>query len=60
MLDDATEQGTVDLAPREAAERRSRLRAFRELMQLGDAEAGYQMWRQRKGLAPDDEHDDDA
>lgn len=57
-LGTTTKKDTVNLALREVAERRSRLRAFRELMQLGDAETGYQMWRRRKGLAPDDEQDD--
>jgi Arc/MetJ family transcription regulator len=59
-LGTTTKKDTVNLALREVAERRSRLRAFEKLMQLGDADAGYQAWRERKDLAPHQERDDDA
>ena len=49
-LGTTTEKDTVNLALREVAERRARLRAFEKLMRLGDAEAGYKAWRERKGF----------
>jgi Arc/MetJ family transcription regulator len=51
-LGTTTKKDTVNQALREVAERRTRLRAFERLMQLGDAEVGYQMWRARKSPAP--------
>ena len=59
-LGTTTKKDTVNLALREVAERRSRLRAFEKLMQLGDADAGYRAWRERKDHAPHEERDDDA
>lgn len=51
-LGTTTKKDTVNLALREVAERRSRLRAFERLMRLGDAEAGHQEWLERKGPDP--------
>jgi Arc/MetJ family transcription regulator len=59
-LGTTTKKDTVNLALREVAKRRSRLRAFEMLMQLGDADAGYQAWRERKDLTPHSERDIDA
>jgi Arc/MetJ family transcription regulator len=59
-LGTTTKKDTVNQALREVAERRTRLRSFESLMQLGDAEAGYKAWRERKGLAPQSEPDTDA
>jgi hypothetical protein len=59
-LGPTTKKDTVNQALREVAERRSRLRAFEKLMQLGDADAGYQAWRERKDPAPRDERSTDA
>ena len=47
-LGTTTKKDTVNQALREVAARRTRLRAFEKLMQLGDAEAGYRTWRERK------------
>ena len=44
----------------EAAERCTRLSAFEQLMQLGDADAGNEAWRERKGPASDLGRDADA
>ena len=57
-LGTTTKNDTVNLALREVAERRARLRAFEKLMRLGDVESGQQAWRERKGLAPLSEQDD--
>lgn len=59
-LGTTTKKDTVNLALREVAERRSRLRAFERLMRLGDAEAGYQAWHERKGVPPQSEQNADA
>lgn len=50
-LGTSTKKDTVNTALREVAARNTRQRALERLMQLGDAEAGYQAWRERKGLA---------
>lgn len=47
-LGTTTKKDTVNQALREVAARHRRLRAFEELMQLGDAESGYDAWRERK------------
>jgi Arc/MetJ family transcription regulator len=59
-LGTTTKKDTVNLALREVAERRSRLRAFEKLMQLGDADAGYGAWRERKDLTSHSGHGADA
>ncbi|MGH3415583.1 MAG: type II toxin-antitoxin system VapB family antitoxin [Actinocrinis sp.] len=59
-LGTTTKKETVNTALREVAQRRARLRAFEQLMQLGDAEAGYEAWRARKGLGPEAARSDTA
>jgi Arc/MetJ family transcription regulator len=59
-LGTTTKKDTVNLALREVAERRSRLRAFEKLMQLGDADVGHRAWRECKDLAAHDESDTDV
>ncbi len=59
-LGTTTKKDTVNQALREVADRRSRLRSFEQLMLLGDADAGYEAWRERKGLAPHSGGDADA
>ncbi|HEV3173377.1 MAG TPA: type II toxin-antitoxin system VapB family antitoxin [Actinocrinis sp.] len=59
-LGTTTKKDTVNQALREVAERRTRLRAFERLMQLGDAESGYRTWLERKDPAPRSGHDTDA
>jgi len=53
-LGTSTKKDTVNTALREVAARNTRQRALERLMQLGDAEAGYQAWRERKGLDAQD------
>ena len=48
----SAKKDTVNTALREVAARNTRQRALERLMQLGDAAAGYQAWRERKGLGP--------
>ncbi|HEU5331888.1 MAG TPA: type II toxin-antitoxin system VapB family antitoxin [Actinocrinis sp.] len=59
-LGTTTKKDTVNQALREVAERRTRLRSFERLMLLGDADAGYDAWRGRKGLAPHEGRDAEA
>jgi Arc/MetJ family transcription regulator len=59
-LGTTTKKDTVNTALREVAERRARLRAFEQLMHLGDAEAGYQSWRARKDPDPHAGHESTA
>ena len=49
-LGTSTKKDTVNTALREIAARNSRQRALERLLQLGDPEAGLQVWRARKGL----------
>lgn len=53
-LGTSTKKDTVNTALREIAARNTRQRALERLMQLGDAEAGYEAWRERKGLDAQD------
>ena len=43
-----------------AWERWTRLRAFEQLVRLGHADAGYEAWRERKGLVADGGQSADA
>lgn len=53
-LGTTTKKDTVNAALREVAARRRRLRAFYELVEMGEQgafDAGYEAWLSRKGLA---------